>query len=122
MFFEERPRRSLPRPSPPLLLAAAAVLAIGAVVVVLLAREPAPEPVAPVGAASAETRLENQLRRDGLEDVGSVRCAGPIAPGRRTRCQLLYSDGDTQLMLVSLVGDGQLDIEVPYPAQRRPGQ
>ena len=98
------------------------MLAIGAVVVVLLARDPAPEPVAPVAAASAETRLENQLRRGGLEDVGSVRCAGPISPGRGTRCQLLYSDGDTQLMLVRLVGDGQLDIEVPYPAQRRPGQ
>jgi hypothetical protein len=50
-----------------------------------------------------------------------VRCPSPIQPGGATRCQFVYADGDTQLMLVTLMANGTLDIEVPYPAQRRPG-
>jgi hypothetical protein len=49
-----------------------------------------------------------------------VRCPGPIRPGRSTRCQFIYADGDTQLMLVTLTSRGELSIDVPYPAQRRP--
>jgi hypothetical protein len=44
-----------------------------------------------------------------------------VRPGRLTRCELLYRNGDTQLLLVRLASDGELDIENPYPAQRRPG-
>ena len=87
----------------------------------LLTRDGAPDLVEPVAAASAEARLERQVRRGGSPQVGSVRCAGTIRPTGTTRCQLLYSDGDTQLMLVRLLADGRLDIDVPYPAQRRPG-
>jgi hypothetical protein len=50
-----------------------------------------------------------------------VRCPGSIRPGRPTRCQFVYENGDTRLMLVTLMEDGTLDIDVPYPAQRRPG-
>jgi hypothetical protein len=50
-----------------------------------------------------------------------VRCPSSIRLRHSTRCQFLYEDGDTQLMLVTLMANGTLDIEVPYPAQRRPG-
>jgi hypothetical protein len=95
------------------------VLAVGVGVVFLLTRDPAPEPLAPVSAEGAEARLARQL------DAGpaaSVRCTGPIRPGRSTRCQFVYPDGDTQLMLVTLSRRGELDIDVPYPAQRRPAR
>ena len=48
-------------------------------------------------------------------------CPGAIRPERATRCQFLYRDGDTQLMLVTVRAHGELEIDVPYPAQRRPG-
>jgi hypothetical protein len=100
-------------------VAALLVLAGGVAAVLLLTRDPPPEPLAPVPAARAEARLARQL------DAGpaaSVRCTGPIQSGRSTRCQFLYPDGDTQLMLVTLSRRGELDIDVPYPAQRRPGR
>ena|SRR5215216_1864111 len=119
VFFELPARRSLPRPSGTCIGVALGVLAAAVAVVLLLARDPAPEPVAPVPAARAEARLARQL------DAGpaaSVRCTGAIRADRSTRCQFLYPDGDTQLMLVTLSRRGELDIDVPYPAQRRPGR
>jgi hypothetical protein len=56
-----------------------------------------------------------------VSDAGSVRCRDSIRPERLTRCELLYDDGDTQLLLIALTKDGELDIQQPYPAQRRPG-
>ena len=38
-----------------------------------------------------------------------------------TRCQVVYDNGDTQLLLVTLSDAGEFDVQVPYPAQRRPG-
>ncbi|MBA3263994.1 MAG: hypothetical protein H0T69_16305 [Thermoleophilaceae bacterium] len=95
-----------------------AVAAAGSVA--LLTRDAPPEPLTPVPVARAEQSLERQLRSGGGPN-GSVRCPGPIRPRRATRCEFLYPDGDTQLMLVTLTARGELDIEVPYPAQRRPG-
>jgi hypothetical protein len=123
VFFEQRPRRRpLPRFSWPLAGAALASLALLAWGAVLLTREPEPEPPAPVARVAAERRLETRLAASGVAGIGSVRCAGPVRRGADTRCHLLYADGDTQLMLVSLSGSGELDIAVPYPAQRRPGR
>jgi len=119
VFFELPPRRSLPRPSPAWAAIALLVLAGGVAAVVVLTRDSPPEPPGPVPAALAEARLARQL------DAGpaaAVRCTGPIRSGRSTRCQFLYPDGDTQLMLVTLSRRGELDIDVPYPAQRRPGR
>lgn len=50
------------------------------------------------------------------------RCAvgAPYRLGGATRCQVRYANGDTQLILVGLDGRGELDITIPYPAQRRP--
>ena len=121
VFFEEPARRRLPRPSPWWLAAALLALAAGVVIAVLVARDSAPAPLPAVAPARAEERLEGQLERDGIEQVGSVRCDSFIRPGRQTRCELVYADGDTQLMLVGLSAGGALDIAVPYPAQRRPG-
>jgi hypothetical protein len=121
VFFEEPTRRSLARPSPTWFLLAGAVLAFAAAALLLLRRDSAPEALDPVAAARAEPRLESQLRRGGIEELGAVRCAGSVERDRVTRCQLLYDNGDTQLMLVRLTSEGRLDIEVPYPAQRRPG-
>ena len=87
----------------------------------LVTRDSDPKPPQPVSRASAERRLEHRLRASGVSQVGSVRCRGAIMPDRQTRCQLVYTDGDTQLMLVTLIAGGRLDIDVPYPAQRRPG-
>ena len=87
--------------------------------VVLVTRDPPPEPTAPVPVGRAERQLERQLAAAATE---FVRCPGPIRRDRSTRCQFIYRDGDTQLMLVRLASDGELDIEVPYPAQRRPGR
>jgi hypothetical protein len=120
VFFEESPRRSLPRPPPLWILVALLVVAGGAAVAALLTRDSPREPLPPVAAARAERRLEHQLGAGG-GPPGSVRCPSPIRPGHLTRCQFLYEDGDTQLMLVTLMANGTLDIEVPYPAQRRPG-
>jgi hypothetical protein len=108
-------RRSLPRPSPLALLASVVVLVGGVGLVILLTRDSPPPPPAPVPAAQAEPRLERRL-----DLPGSVRCPGSIRPGHSTRCQFIYPDGDTQLMLVTLTARGELEIDVPYPAQRRP--
>ena len=116
-FFELPARRSLPR----LWLGAIGLLAALALVV-LLTRGSGPDPLAAVPAAHAEPRLEHQLGAGTKGMRGSVHCPGAIRPGRATRCQFLYADGDTQLMLVTLMGDGRLDIDVPFPAQRRPGR
>jgi hypothetical protein len=121
VFFEQPPRRSLPRPSPRLLAVGLPALAAGAAVAVLLARDPPPQPPAPVARATAEQRLERQLAAGGVEQLRSVSCVGSIRPSRTTRCEVRFTDGDTQLMLVEVGADGELDIEVPYPAQRRPG-
>jgi len=118
VFFERPARRSLPRPSPARIVVALLVVAGGVAAAALLTRDSPPEPPEPVPVARAEMLLARQL------DAGpaaSVRCTGPIRPGRSTRCQFLYPDGDTQLMLVTLSRRGELDIDVPYPAQRRPG-
>jgi len=121
VFFEMPARRSLPRPSPLAILALLVVVAGGVGLVVLLTRDSPPEPPASVPAARAEVRLERRLDAGATGPGGSVRCPGSIRPGRATRCQFLYPDGDTQLMLVTLTAKGELEIDVPYPAQRRPG-
>ncbi len=120
VFFEEPPRPSLPRPSPLWIALALLVLAGGVAVALVLTRDSPPKPLEPVSADTAEQRLESQLRAGGGPS-GSVRCPGSIRPDRPTRCEFVYADGDTQLMVVSLRVGGELDIEVPYPAQRRPG-
>ena len=121
MFFEARDRRALPRPSARLVAAlgliAAAALAAG----LLLARDPPPAPPEPLAAARAEQRLESRLALDAYGTGASVRCNGPVREASATRCHVLYADGDTQLLLVGLSRAGKLDVQVPYPAQRRPG-
>ena len=121
MFFEAPVRRPLRRPSPRSVAGVAIVLAAGAAVAALLTRDSPPEPPSAVPAGRAEVRLEHQLGSGGVGPPGSVGCPSSIRPGRTTRCEFRYPDGDTQLMLVSLTTQGELDIEVPYPAQRRPG-
>jgi ribosomal protein L37E len=119
VFFELPERRSLPRPRWRWIAAGGLALAAVVVAAMLLSRDPEPEPPGPVPAARAERRLERQLAAG---PSASVRCPGPIEPGHSTRCQFIYPDGDTQLMLVSLARAGELEIDVPYPAQRRPGR
>jgi hypothetical protein len=119
VFFELPARRSLPRPSPAWILAALLVAAGAVGLVVLLTRDSPPQPPGPVAAARAERRLERILAAPA---PASVRCPSAIAPGRSTRCTYIYPDGDTQLMLVTLSPRGELVIDVPYPAQRRPGR
>jgi len=121
VFFEQPSGRSPLRPSPRRLAAVLLLLAVAVGLILLLGRDSAPEPLAPVPAARAETRLERQLGTRGKGMPGSVRCPASIRPGHATRCEFLYPDGDTQLMLVTLMADGRLDIDVPFPAQRRPG-
>jgi hypothetical protein len=118
VFFDEPPRVSLPRPLWRWVVPVLLVVAGGVAIALLLARDPAPEPIAAVPAARAEQRLERQLTGG---PPGAVRCPGSIRPGRASRCEFRYEDGDTQLMLVTVSANGELDIEVPYPAQRRPG-
>jgi hypothetical protein len=119
IFFELPASRSLPRPSAAWIAVGVAVLVACGAAVVLLTREPEPGPPQPVPAARAERLLERRL------DAGpgaSVRCPpARIDTLNEARCQFVYPDGDTQLMLVTLGSDGELEIEVPYPAQRRPG-
>ncbi|MEA2420030.1 MAG: hypothetical protein QOE60_2236 [Thermoleophilaceae bacterium] len=116
------PRRSLPRPAPRWVALGTVLLAGGAAVVLLLTRDAPPPPPAPVPAARAELRLARQLGVGRLAGpAGSVSCPGSIREGHATRCQFRYPDGDTQLMLVILTRAGELDIDVPYPAQRRAG-
>ena len=116
LFEEERPRRR-----PRLWIPAALAIVVAGAAAALLARDPAPAEPAPVAAAPAETRLERQLGTERGGPQGRVSCPGAIRAGSATRCQFVYRDGDTQLMLVTVRADGKLDIDVPYPAQRRPG-
>jgi hypothetical protein len=120
LLEEERPSRS-PRARKWWIAGAAVAAAGAAVAAVLIARDPAPTPPTPVSAGLAETRLERQLGTERGGPRGHVTCPGAIQAYRVTRCRFLYSDGDTQLMLVTLRSHGELDIDVPYPAQRRPG-
>lgn len=119
LLEEERSRRR-PRPwiAAGLVVAVAIVAGLAAV---LLARDPAPSAPDPVAAALAEPRLERQLGTNRGGPQGRVTCPGAIRPERATRCRFLYRDGDTQLMLVTVRAHGELEIDVPYPAQRRPG-
>jgi hypothetical protein len=117
VFFDLPQRRSLPRPRARWVALALVALPACVAAVVLLTRDPPPEPPAPVPAERAERRLERRLAAQASE---SVRCPAPIRPQGATRCQFIYADGDTQLMLVSLTRRGELEIAVPYPAQRRP--
>jgi hypothetical protein len=117
VFFELPERRSLPRPSARWIAVGVVALAACVAALVLLTRDPAPEPPGPVPAAQAELRLERQLAAG---PSASVRCPRPIELDHSTRCEFIYPDGDTQLMLVTVAGDGELEIDVPYPAQRRP--
>ena len=121
VFFESPARRSLPRPSLLWTVVTLVVLCGAVAIAVPALRDPPPKPPTPVPSASAERRLVGQLRASGVDDAGSVRCQDSIRAGRLTRCELLYLGGDTQLLLVKLTAPGDLDIEQPYPAQRRPG-
>jgi hypothetical protein len=97
-------------------IAATAVVAV--VAVLLLTRD---LPAGPVEAAGAGERLARQLRDGGMADVRTVRCDGAVSRRAYTRCHASYAGGDTQLLLVVQTDDGELDIQNPYPAQRRPG-
>ena len=116
VFFEMPAPRSLPRPSPLAILAILVVLAGGVGLVLLLTRDSPTPPPAPVPAARAQALLLRQL-----DLHGAVHCPGDIRPLHSTRCEFRYPNGDTQLMLVTLTPRGRLEIDVPYPAQRRPG-
>jgi hypothetical protein len=125
VFFEERePTRGVVRLAAraiPLVILASAVAAGFAL---LLSRsEPvaAPQPPEPVAVTRAEQRLESQFVNAGYDDTAAVRCRRAIRLGGATRCTVRYANGDTQLILVGLDGRGQLDVSLPYPAQRRPG-
>ncbi|MBN1529153.1 MAG: hypothetical protein JW895_08835 [Thermoleophilaceae bacterium] len=108
------PRRVPWRP----LAAAAAVLAATAIAVVALTRD---SPPGPVDAAGAGERLAAQLRDAGVADVHAVECGDDVGRGTLTRCEARYRNGDTQLLLVVEDANGELDVQNPYPAQRRPG-
>ena len=81
----------------------------------------APAPPRPVAQARAERLLESQFANTGYDDTAAVSCGRAVRVGGSTRCQVRYANGDTQLILVGLDGRGDLDITIPYPAQRRPG-
>ncbi len=122
MFFEGPRPRSLPRPSPVLLgvLGLAAVAAVAAVV--LLSRDdPPPASPEPVASVRAEHRLESRLALAEYGPDTSVRCNRAVRVVLVTRCQVVYDNGDTQLLLVTLSDGGELETQVPYPARRRPG-
>ena len=114
-FLEEPARRPLPWRE---LLAAAAAAAAVALAVMLLTRD---SPPGPVDRAGAGERLAAQLRDGGMADLDAVECGAAVRRGAYTRCEASYRDGDTQLLLVTLGPGDELDIQNPYPAQRRPG-
>jgi hypothetical protein len=124
VLFEERERRRFKRPGPLSLALLALVAALVAGGLVLLARDepraapPAPQPVSQ---ARAERRLELQFANARYDDTAAVRCRSAIRQAGATRCQVRYANGDTQLVLVGLDQRGELDVAIPYPAQRRPG-
>lgn len=114
---------ALPRvgPLPAALVALALALVAGAVV--LLTRDESAatrQPPGPLAQAPAERRLETQFANAGYDDTAAVRCGRAVRLGGATRCQVRYANGDTQLILVGLDGRGELDLTIPYPAQRRP--
>ena len=124
VFFEKRERRRFaPPPLLPLALLALSVALTGGAVVLLGRDEPAAAPSAPepVAAAKAERRLESRFAGAGHDDTAAVRCRRAVRLGGATRCQVRYANGDTQLILAGLDGRGDLDVTIPYPAQRRPG-
>ena len=125
MFFEERgPRRRRGRSAPLVIALGALSVGLAGAAAVLAGRgEPAaaPEPPDPLAAARAERRLEGQFANAGYDDTAGVRCRRAIRLAGATRCHVRYANGDTQLILVGLDGRGELDITIPYPAQRRPG-
>jgi hypothetical protein len=114
-FLEEPARRGFPWGA---LLAVAAVAAVVALAAAVLTRDSPPGPVDSAGAAE---RLAEQLRGGGVADLEGVECGGAVRRGALTRCEASYRDGDTQLLLVTLTARDELDVQNPYPAQRRPG-
>ena len=102
------------------MLGLAAVAAVAAVV--LLSRD---DPPARAGARwprcepSTGSRPSSPSRSTGPDT--SVRCNGAVREALVTRCQVVYDNGDTQLLLVTLSDAGELETQVPYPARRRPG-
>jgi hypothetical protein len=124
-FFEQPRRRRLGplRPLSAVLPALAVLLVVVGLVVLLSGDEPAagPAPPDPVAAARAERELEVQFANAGYDDTAGVRCRRAVRLAGATRCHVRYTNGDTQLILVGLDGGGELEITIPYPAQRRPG-
>jgi hypothetical protein len=124
-FFEQRRRGRLGRlrPLSAVLSALAVVVVVVGLVVLLTGDEPAaaPGPPDPVAAARAERRLEVRFANAGYDDTAGVRCGRAVRLAGATRCHVRYSNGDTQLILVGLDGGGKLEIAIPYPAQRLPG-
>jgi hypothetical protein len=124
VFFEERERRRLRRPGPvTVALVALVALLIAGAALLLTRDEPAaaPAPPSPVARERAEGILESRFANTGYDDTAAVSCRRAVRVGGSTRCQVRYANGDTQLILVGLDGRGDLDIMIPYPAQRRPG-
>ena len=109
VFFEGPRRRSLPRPSPLLLGLLALGVAAAVAAVVLLSRDDPPAPPEPVASVRAEHRLETRLALDEYGTDTSVRCTAPVREALVTRCQVVYDNGDTQLLLVTLSDAGELD-------------
>jgi hypothetical protein len=120
VFFEAREPRVRTPLSPRRVGATAAAVVVLAAAALLLTRDGPPPPPEPVTPARAEQRLQSQLALDAYPGGAQVRCNGEIRPGASTRCHVLYAVGETQLVLVSLDSGGELDVNVPYPAQRRP--
>ncbi len=73
-----------------------------------------------MAAARAERRLEVRFANTGYDDTAGVRCRRAVRLAGATRCHVRYANGDTQLVLVGLDGGGELEIAIPYPAQRIP--
>jgi hypothetical protein len=124
VFFEQRRRGGLGRLRPlSAVLSALAVVVVVGLVVLLSGDEPAaaPGPPDPVAAALAERRLGVRFANAGYNDTAGVRCRRAVRLAGATRCHVRYSNGDTQLILVGLDGGGELEIAIPYPAQRLPG-
>ena len=116
----EAPRRTLPRLPLSLLALGAVVVAAGAALALVLARDAPPEPLAPVTSRSVPRSASPSSSAGRVAPPRAGGLPGPIRLGAPTRCQFLYPDLDTQVMLVGLRRNGELTTEVPYPARREP--
>ncbi|HEY1277265.1 MAG TPA: hypothetical protein VGF25_20325 [Thermoleophilaceae bacterium] len=112
----EADRRPLPRPPPRTVAILAGTAAAAGAAWLIATREPPPQtpPIPrPLTVQEAERRLELRLTSNTDDDTAAVTCASRLRYGTAISCQVRYTLGGVQPIIVRLTRDGSVDWDIP---------